>query len=135
MEKFDRRSFFVQLIVLGHDIANLFHDAIQLQRHPNGLRNIACILDAHSKQLRNLVEPPLVSWADLFITSFVNELDNAVWLAILRCLAWYRVAIYRSDHEILDIPDLRLVVNLVDEACLLLSIVADDEVAREEHLA
>lgn len=136
LEQLHRGALLVKRIVLSHDVADLLHHTVEFQRHTNGLRYIARVLDAHAQQLGYLFEPALVSRAnDVVAASLVNELDDAIGLTVFRRLARYGVSVDRTDHEVLDVSNLRLVVDLIDEASLFFSIVADDEVTTEEDLA
>ena len=119
---------------MGHYIADSLAPAVQFERDTDRLSDVACVLDAHSQQFSDLIESSLISWTNLLITLFVNELDDAVWLAILRSLARQRVSVHGSNHEIFYVPYFGLVVDLIDETGLFFSVVTDNEVACLEDL-
>ena len=122
-----------QSIVLLHDVGDALHHTVELQCDTDGLRHIVSVLDAHANQLSNLIELLLVSLAYRTFTLLVDELDDAIGLVLSLSGCW--LAIDWTNHEVPDVSNLWLVVDFIDEAWLLLSVVAHDNVASGEHLA
>ena len=135
LKQLDRWALLVKSVVLLHDVTDLLHDTVQLQCHTDSLGNVGSVLDAHAKQLGNLVKSALVSLADLPVSLLVDELDDAVWLALLGRLASLCISIDRPDHKVLHVADLGLVIDLIDESRLLLSIITHVEVSAHKDLA
>ena len=127
------RLLVIKLIVLSHNVCDALHNTIELQCDTNGLSHVVGVLDAHANQFSNLLELALIRFIDLLFIGLVDELDDAVWLS---CgLSGHGLAINWTDHEVAYISDLGLVVNFIDEAGLLLGIVAHNNISRSEHRA
>ena len=133
LEQVDWSCVLGQSIVLLHDVRDALHYTVELQCDTDGLRHIVSVLDAHANQLGNLHELLLVSLANRSISLLVDELDDAIGLVLSLPGCWF--AIDWTNHEVPDIPDLWLVVNFIDEAGLLLSVVAHDNLSAGENLA
>ena len=133
LEQVDWGCVLGQSIVLLHDVRDALHHAVELQCDTDGLRHIVSVLDAHANQLGNLHELLLVSLANRSFTLLVDELDDAIGLVLSLSGCWF--AIDWTNHEVPDIPDLWLVVNFIDEARLLLRVVAHDYPTAGKHLA
>ena len=133
LEQVDWSCVLGQSIVLLHDVRDALHYTVELQCDTDGLRHIVSVLDAHADQLGNLHELLLVSLANRSISLLVDELDDAIGLILGLSRCWF--AIDGTNHEVFDVPNLWLVVDLIDEARLLLRVVAQDYPTAGEHLA
>ena len=122
-----RRRLLVDLLLLLHDVVDLLHSAGELEGHSHSLGDSVRVVDTHAYEVCYLFEPTLVriiNGTDLL----VDELNDSIWSGSV-------LSIDRSDHEIGHIPDLGLVVHLTVEVGFLLSVVADEQLARLEHMS
>ena len=110
-------------------VRNLFHHTVKLQSDTDRFRHVARVLDAHAEEFGDFIELADLSLSDRLLTLLVDELNDAVGLALVCRLTRHEFAVDGADHKVFYVPHLRLVVDLVNKARLFLGVVADEDLA------
>ena len=118
LDQLIRWVLLVHHLLLSHDVVDLLHDSAELECNTNCLCDCVGIVNTHSNQVCNLIEPlPIFVINIAFL--LVDELDHTIGVSLV-------FTIHRSNHKVVHITHLWLIVHRTVEVWLFLSIVADE---------
>ena len=100
----------------AHDVLDLIHGIVDVERHTDGKRHFVCVVNAHTEKALHGLEFLLVLRGDTSAATLVNELNNTVGYV-------FSLTVDRSNEEILDLCSRALIVDLILELGLLGGIV------------
>jgi hypothetical protein len=126
LDQLIRWILLVHHLLLSHNVVDLLHDGAELECDANCLGDCVRIVNTHANQVRNLVKPLPILVIDVTLL-LVDELDYAIGVRLV-------LPIHGTNHEVVHISHLWLIVHCTVEVGLLLCIIADEQLSRGEDM-
>jgi len=115
-------------LVATHDILDLLHRVLHIQRHTNCKRHLIGIIDAHAEKSLHGLELALILNCNGSAALFIDKLNDSAWKVLA-------LAVHRPNQEVPHLRGRRLIVDFVLELSLLRRVIRDEDLTRLKHHA